>query len=123
MLSSLTQTTIALLQDISAGIYLQATNFSLSEEEYSLLLNQLVTHNLIRPTTAKPDNPSAIYELCRQLTDISLLDILEATGEPLNCGHHIPEEFYFQNQRAARKLGVLNDMTRMFCADIKLSDW
>lgn len=54
--------------------------------------------------------------------EISLLDILEATGEHLNCNSPITERFYAQYGRAAQKLGIVNQITRIYLKEITLTD-
>ena len=54
--------------------------------------------------------------------NISLLDILEATGEHLNCNHPATEDFYLRYGNTAKKLGVVNHMTRLYLEEIKLND-
>ncbi|MCD8181835.1 MAG: hypothetical protein LUE99_00690 [Bacteroides sp.] len=73
---------------------------------------------------ADKDNPQNVqsYYLVKEAADIALLDILEATGEHLNCNHPTTEEFYSRYGRAAQKLGVVNHMTRLYLEEIKLLD-
>ena len=54
--------------------------------------------------------------------EISLLDILEATGEHLNCNRPITEQFYAQYGRAAQKLGIINQIARIYLREITLTD-
>lgn len=133
MLTRLTHIAIALLQSISTGTYPQPVDISFSDEEQVLLLNKLTEYGLIHPVAIHLNHPnpsnhtnhtaSTLYKLARPLSEISLLEVLEATGEPFNCSRPTKEALYFRNRRVARKLGVLNDTVRIFCMDIKLSDW
>lgn len=62
------------------------------------------------------------YELTRPSYKISLLNILEATGEHLNCNHPTYEEMYMHCRNAANKLGIINHMTRLYLSEIPLTD-
>lgn len=129
MLTVITQAAISVLHDISSGECLQSANFQLSEEELSELLHKLEAGGLVRRL---PEQKECIrsskcllssYELCRPFYDISLLDVIEATGEPVNCKRPTPESFYTRHGRIAHKMGIANHMIRLFLGDIKLSDW
>lgn len=123
MLSILTQTAIAVLRDISLGNELQSVNFLLSGEEWEDLFLKQEAGRLIRRLADREPGVPASYELCRPLSEISLLDVLEATDEPVRCNTPTPETFYLHHGRMARKIGVLNRVARMFLADIKISEW
>lgn len=62
------------------------------------------------------------YIPARKAVEISLLDILEATGEHLNCNRPITEQFYAQYGRAAQKLGIINQIARIYLKEITLTD-
>lgn len=123
MLSIPTQAAIAILHDISSGSDLQASNFLFSEEEWRNLLDELETGRLIRLLPDKTPGTLSSYELCRPLPEISLLDVLRATDEPIRCTVPTPESFYLRHGQIANKIGVLNQVARTFLADIKISDW
>ena len=126
MLTLLTQSTIVVLNDISSGevssrleqcVFLP---YSLSE-----LLAKLESAGLIQllPGKVQEDRKEILsYKLTRPIYEISLLDVLEATGEHLNCNHTTNEDMYMHYGVAARKLGVVNDMTRVYLKGIKLTD-
>ena len=113
MLSIRTQTAIAVLQDLSFDTVLQTANFLLSEGEWKDLFDKL----------NKEPGILSSYELSRPLSDISLLDVLEATNEPIRCNMPTPEEFYIYHRQIANKIGVFNQVARTFLADIKIADW
>lgn len=81
MLSIRTQTAIAVLQDLSFDTVLQTANFLLSEGEWKDLFDKLEAGRLIRRLPNKEPGILSSYELSRPLSDISLLDVLEATNE------------------------------------------
>ena len=123
MITPKTQAAIAILYDIYTknGI-IRTDEYKLSEEDKHALLCQLTEAGLIY--LADKDNPQNVqsYYLVKEAADIALLDILEATGEHLNCNHPTTEEFYSRYGRAAQKLGVVNHMTRLYLEEIKLLD-
>ena len=113
MLTQATQAAIAILHDISTGIYFRSANFRFTEEEWENLFHKLEEGHIIRLLPNCEANIISSYVLCRSLNDLSLLDILEALGEPI----------YLQNMQVAQKTGVLNQVTRMLLTGIKISDW
>lgn len=123
MLTLYTQTAIAVLHDITSNACLQSANFRLTEEELNELLHKLEDGKLVRCLPEHKEGILSSYELCRPLYAISLLDVIEATEEPINCKYPTPESFYTRHGRAAHKMGVANYMVRQFLGDIKLSDW
>jgi DNA-binding IscR family transcriptional regulator len=123
MLSIRTQTAIAVLQDLSFDTVLQTANFLLSEGEWKDLFDKLEAGRLIRRLPNKEPGILSSYELSRPLSDISLLDVLEATNEPIRCNMPTLEEFYIYHRQIANKIGVFNQVARTFLADIKIADW
>ena len=123
MLSIRTQTAIAVLQDLSFDTVLQTANFLLSEGEWKDLFDKLEAGRLIRRLPNKEPGILSSYELSRPLSDISLLDVLEATNESMRCIMTTPEEFYIYHRQIANKIGVFNQVARTFLADIKIADW
>lgn len=123
MLSIPTQAAIAVLHDLSSGNDLQASNFLFSEDEWEKLLNELEEGQLIRLLPDKERGKFSSYTLSRPLPEISLLDVLRATDEPIRCTVPTPESFYLRHGQIANKIGVLNQVARTFLADIKISDW
>lgn len=110
MLTLETQLAISVLRCIASGCKSTPTVRMFSANIVSELLDKLVTGKIIQPL---PD---------KKRGEISLLDILEATGEHLNCNHPATEEFYSRYSNAAQKLGVVNQMTRLYLENIKLND-
>ena len=90
MLSIRTQTAIAVLQDLSFDTVLQTANFLLSEGEWKDLFDKLEAGRLIRRLPNKEPGILSSYELSRPLSDISLLDVLEATNVPIRCNMPTP---------------------------------
>ena len=140
MLTPLTQTAIAALNDIAdGGRFQRLSGHDITPEALIGLLTKLENGGLIRRKqivvngsgstfiagNSEPTSPIGSlgsYELCRPYREITLLDILEATDEHLNCNHPTKEEFYNRYGRAATRLGVVNHMTRLYLSEIKLTE-
>ncbi len=121
MITPMAQAAIAALNDICfTGEEQRMKEYTLSEEQKKELLGKLEAAGLIILTN--PEKPQAIssYKPARKSSEISLLNILEATGEHLNCNYPTTEQFYMRYGKAAQKLGVVNHMTRMYLQEIKL---
>lgn len=123
MITLKAQAAIAVLNDIyaSEGSILTAEGI-LSEEERYILLQKLSAAGLIKLSDNGNAHQVQSYIPTRKSSDISLLNILEATGEHLNCNHPTAEAFYSLYGKAAQKLGVINHMTRIYLDEIKLPD-
>lgn len=123
MLTPLTQTAISILHEIAYGnSHKPSFDYSLFQNTVSELLARLEAGGLIRCTDTEHRNLPASYELARPCYRISLLDLLEATGEHLNCNHPTSEALYQRYRGAATKLGVINHVTRVYLSEVKLND-
>ena len=123
MITPRTQTAIAVLKCIYARDYGTCIKpCTLTEKEKQALLLQLSIAKFI--LLKDTENPLEIqsYIPARKVVEISLLDILEATGEHLNCNRPITEQFYAQYGRAAQKLGIINQIARIYLKEITLTD-
>lgn len=123
MLTIHTQAAIALLHDVATGNNLQSANFLQSKEDLSKLLGELETGGLIRRLPDKDEIDPSSYELCRALHEISLLDVLQVTDQPIRCNQPTPATFYDRYGMVAQKIGVFNHIARKFLSEIKMSDW
>lgn len=122
MLSERTLAAIAILKDISVDS-ISRTNLSYYEEvTFNDLLHRLERGGLI--CLKDPSLPVTLlsYQLNCPYSKISLLDILEATDEHLNCNKPLDEKLYCRYQVAAQRLGIINQMTRLYLSNIHLSD-
>lgn len=123
MLTHLTQTAIAVLHDIALKGCLSSADFSIGEDKLNELLQKLEASLIIHrlPEQEKDTQPS--YELYRPLNEISILNVIEAVGEPVNCKCPTSEAFYITHSRVAQKIGVINQVVRTYLSEIKISDW
>ncbi|WP_294609155.1 hypothetical protein [uncultured Bacteroides sp.] len=123
MLTPLTQTAIFILHDIATGgIPENTSKYKLFINTVSELLRKLEIASLISCKDIENRELLSSYELIRPCHQISLLELLEATGEHLNCNHPTQEALYAHYRNAANKLGVINHMTRIYLSEIKLND-
>ena len=122
MLTQQTQEAIAILHDIAGHQALAVEKEHITPDELAVMLARLERHKIVNRIPGAPVDKETSYQLCRPLKDISLLDVLEATGEHLNCNHPTTEVFYSRYGRVASKLGVVNHMTRLYLSEIKLID-
>lgn len=123
MLTQPTQAAIATLHDISTGIHSRSAKFQFTEEEWKSMFRKLEEGKIIRLLPHCESNIPTSYVLCRSLSDLSLLDVLEVLDEPIFCVRPTPESLYIQNIKVAQKIGVLNQVTRTLLMGIRLSDW
>ena len=115
MITSKTQAAIAVLNDIYAGgDIIRADACQLTEQDMDILLSKLLSAGLIKLSDIQ------VYSPARDSSDVSLLDILEATGEHLDCNCPTTEEFHMRYGKAAQKLGIVNYITREYLKEIKL---
>ena len=119
MLTLLTKAAIVILSNIYMGVKQNShRSLMISSEDAQTLFYKLIAAGLIRPVDALKDE----YRLTRLPAEISLLDILEAIDEPLDCGKELAEDFYVNYGRAAQKLAVINQVARTYLKQIKLYD-
>ena len=78
MLSICTQTAISVLHDIALGNALQSVNYLLSAEEWKDLFDKLEKGHLIRCLPHKEPGNLSSYALWHPLSEISVLDVLQA---------------------------------------------
>ena len=121
MITPKNQAAIAVLNDIYAGGGTARTDtFHLTEQDLNILLSKLLKAGLIKLSDQEAPCNIQSYSPVRSSSKVSLLDILEATGEHLNCNHPTTEEFHMRYGKAAQKLGVINYITREYLHGIKL---
>lgn len=123
MLTPTTRAAIAVLKDIYACTTGSCTEMhELTPQALEEVTDKLRSAGLICQEDNAATPPAPPYHSTRKVEEISLIDILEATGEHLNCNRPTTEEFYMHHGRAAPKLGVVNHITRFYLKEIKLFD-
>lgn len=123
MLTFITQTAIAILTDISRkGSPACAKQQYTAYPRLSELLSLLEAGGLICLLPGHDSSSVSSYRLSRPVTEISLLDILQATGEHVNCDLPLGEKYYLKYGATAHKLGILNSVMRNLLSNIRLND-
>lgn len=123
MFTKTTQIALAVLYDLSCGNDFCLRRQNVSEEELAAVLHKLEGGNLIQCSPDKADGVCGAYRLCCSIDDLSLLDVLEAIGEPIYCHRSFSESYYMHYGEVARKMGVMNCMLRTYLASVKTADW
>ena len=124
MLTPLTLTAISVLRHISLQETVNFQELEGSCKPLDELLGQLESAGLIRVKADHAgDVTPEIYELTRPLFQISLLHVMEATDQHLNCNQPDCEKMYARYHHAAHKLGIINQMTRVYLSEIPLTDF
>lgn len=120
MFTLLTLSAVSVLHAISAAEMRKSD--SLSSPETCALLDRLTSGGFIRLTPGKAYGYLTSYSLVLPLEHISLLSLLESLGESLNNVHYIDSNFYLHYGLAARKLGVISQVTRTCLSEINVSE-
>ena len=76
---------------------------------------------IIRMENQPSDLPES-YCLACEYHRITLLSILEALGEGIYFNHPSDESFYSRYGVTARKLGIVNQMTRSYLTAISIAE-
>lgn len=123
MFTSLTLSAVAILHAISMVEFEKPPHSQpLSSPETCVLLDRLTSGGLIHLISDKPRGYLMSYRLAQPLGKITLLSLLDAIGESLNNVHVVDSNFYSNYGLAARKLGVINQVTRTCLSEINVSD-
>jgi hypothetical protein len=116
---------IGILKDINYSLDNAENNalHPLSDVASRCLLEKLCTSGLVRLKADKrTDLALSSYELCHPLDQISLCDILIATGEGFELCVENEEDIYARYGLAGRRLGVLNQLACHYLSEIHLTE-
>lgn len=123
MITPSTHIALTILKDIALlEISPKYLRTALSPDTQLTVLSQLEAYGLILLSAHQSRETLCSYTLARPLNSITLLDVLNAIGEHLDCSREADEQFYGSLGLAARKLGVINTVTRQWLSEIKLTD-
>ena len=122
MLTLRTKLALAVLHDIQYKDYQLSTSFNYSPSEIAYLLQALSKGHLITLAENQPDNLPESYHLACEYHKINLLSILEALGEGIYFNRPSDENFYSCYGTTARKLGIINQMTRIYLMEISIAE-
>lgn len=120
MFTSQTLSAISILHAISIAELGKPDLFT--SPDTCALLDRLASGGFIRLMSGHPCGYLTSYSLVRPLQGISLLNLLDALGESLNNVHYIDSNFYEHYGLAARKLGVITQITRTCLSEINVSE-
>lgn len=119
----LTQIAIAALQDIATGRkHLRTTQLNVEPDTLLAVLKRLEVAELIYYRESSSSVVFSHYQLARPYKEISLLQILKATGENLDCNYPTEEKLYQQHYDAASRMDIINQRVYLCLAEIKLAD-
>lgn len=122
MLTLRTKLALAILHDIRHGDYRLSTSFNYPPSDMAVLLQALSQGHLITLLENRPCDLPESYRLACEYHRISLLSILEALGEGVYFNHPSDEDFYSRYGTTARKLGIVNQMTRSYLEAISIAE-
>lgn len=123
MFTQLTQTTIAILYDIAnGGIPNHSKKYELSIKGFMSIVIKLEQKGLIRLKLESKKELISSYELTYPMNQITLLDILEAIGEEIDCKRFIPEKIYEQAKNETNWPKTIDRIIRAYFEEIKLTD-
>lgn len=120
MFTTLTMSAVSILHAIN--IAEERKLDSLSPLETRTLLDRLTSGGFIRLMPGKPCDDLTSYYLVRPLEVVTMLSLLDTLGEGLNSVHYLDSDFYVYYGLAARKLGIINQVTRTCLSEISISE-
>lgn len=118
-----TQTAIAVLHDLSSSNVLQSVNYLLSEGEWKSLFDELEEGQLIRLLPQKEPGTLFSYELCRSLSEISLLDVLQAIDKYTRISMSTFKRNSTFNTQITSKINILKQIARASLEEVKISEY
>ena len=122
MLTLRTKLALAILHDIQYRDYQLSTSFHYPSSETVCLLQELSKGHLITLMENQPCDRPESYLLAREYHKINILSILEALGEGVYFNRPSDEDFYSCYGTTARKLGIVNQMTRLYLMEISIAE-
>lgn len=123
MLTLKTRYALALLHDIYQPSFRYSDKYNFPSTELVYTLEQLQAAGLVtHPSGAAPGKLSA-YLFTKPYMEITLLDVLSALGEGLCFNHKTDIYFYEHYGCLARKLGVVNHMTRLYLSEFRIASF
>ena len=122
MLTLRTLFTIAILHSISQSDFNFCDSYPYPTEEFLHLLQELDDKGFIRLLPGHPVGTLPPYQLTRDYNTLNLMEILEAIGEGIYLNSPSNVEFYASYGHAARRLGIVNQMSRLYLSEILLTE-
>lgn len=122
MLTLRTKLALAVLHDISQNDFHLSASFNYPPIEMTNLLLQLEKKKLVYRLPNNPADSVCSYQLVCDYSNVNLLAVLEAIGEGIYFNRPSDEAFYSYYGVTARKLGVVNQMMRMYLAEVYIAE-
>lgn len=130
MLTNRTQKAIEIIHEIAyhqSHLCQEREATGICAPECARLLEQLCTAGIIRLLPDRSPGRCISYELCHNLTEVTLYQLLVAIGENINLlVPAIDEERIYLHYRygiGAARLGVVNQTLRTLLSDIYMTDF
>lgn len=122
MLTLRTLFTIAILHSISQSDFNFCDSYSYPPEELLHLLQELDDKGFIHLLPEHPAGVLSSYQLTRDYNTLNLMEVLEAIGEGIYLNSPSNVDFYANYGHAARRLGIVNQMSRLYLSEILLTE-
>lgn len=122
MLDQRTKFILSILYSIHYGENEMSNDYDYTEEELGKILVQLEKANLIRHISGVTGHTLDTYELVKPYFDITLLDILSATGDGIHIRTDDESSPLPYHTSTSRKLSVINYMIRYYLSEIFIAD-
>lgn len=123
MLTLKTKYTLAILHDIYLPDFKYSDKYHFPTTELYYTLKQLQTAGLVKLLPGKIAGVLSSYILGKSYLEITLLDVLVAIDEGIRFNHKADMDFYEHYGCLARKLGVVNHMTRLYLKEFHIFDF
>lgn len=123
MLTLKTRFTLAVIHDIYQPDYQYCDKYCFPSNELSHILGQLQSAGLIRQLPEHIAGSLSSYTLIKPYSEITLLDVLTAIDEGLRFNHKTDIDFYEFYGCLARKLAIVNQMTRLYLAEFHIANF
>lgn len=122
MLDLRTKFILSILYDIHYKGNEMSNGYDYTDEELEKSLVQLEKANLIRHISGATGYTLDVYELSRPYFEITLLDILSATGEGIHIRTDDNSSPLPYHTPASRKLSIVNYMIQHYLSEISIAD-
>lgn len=122
MLDLRTKFILSIIYDIHYKGNVMSKGYDYTKEELDRSLMQLEKANIIRHISGATGYTLDVYELSRPYFEITLLDILYATGEGIHIRTDDKSSPLPYNTPTSRKLSIVNYMIRYYLSEISITD-
>lgn len=123
MLTLKTRFTLAVIHDIYQPDFQYCDKYCFPSNELLHVLGQLQAAGLIKQLPGHIAGAITSYVLIKPYSEITLLDVLTAIDEGLRFNHKTDLDFYEYYGCLARKLAVVNQMTRLYLAEFHIANF